>query len=202
MLDMDWQIRPYTDCLIRLSIGGDGGEVRRADFGPASLALLLATGCSSSVSLSFSCGKHEDWFCPPGFAHAQEAADGRRAAVGLLLPRSGWVCMFVSESAGNIWKWCSISGMVMLNHVKSTGSLCFFSLWGFKHVGQADLALSVREGERQGTVIIDIAARQPEEGAQKRQDKLSTISLLLLHYKLNMRRLPYKTLWKIINYDL
>lgn len=82
----------------------------------------------------------------------------------------------------------------MLNHVKSTGSLCFFSLWGFKHVGQADLALSVREGERQGTVIIDIAARQPEEGAQKRQDKLSTISLLLLHYKLNMRRLPYKTL--------
>lgn len=116
---------PYWVSEIRLSVGGDGGEVRRADFGPTSLALLLRHRLQLLGLSLFSRGKHEDWFCPLGHALAQETADGCGAAVGLLLPWPGWVCMFTCVSTGNIWKWRRMNGMVVFMQYKSTVTLRF-----------------------------------------------------------------------------
>lgn len=103
----------YWVCEIRMSLGRDGGEVRRADFGPTSLALLLGQRLQHLGLSLFSCGKHEDWFCPAGLACAKETADSRRAAVGLLLPWPGWVYMFILfMSTGNTGK--GVNGGVLV----------------------------------------------------------------------------------------
>lgn len=87
-------------------------EVRGKYFGPTSVTLFSHQLQHFGLSL-LSGGKHEGWICPIRHPPQQETADGRCAAVGLLLPWPGWVCIYMCVSI----VFHSLIAVSMLHHV-------------------------------------------------------------------------------------